>query len=124
MQLDNAGTKPFIIQCYDQVSRLLISVILELPEPNRHEKEAPATVVTVRELADHPEALAPDERDFAKRSDFVKKWQAGLLRSPEQLYDVGGDQITLFWDTDQDTQEIKFALKTRSLATVARIRTL
>ena len=86
--------------------------------------EAPANVVTVRELADHPEALAPDERDFAKRSDFVKKWQAGLLRSPEQLYDLRGDQITLFWDTDQDTQEIKFAPKTRSLATAARIRTL
>ena len=51
--------------------------------------------------------LAPDDRgNFARRSDFVKKWQAGILRSPEQLPDLSGDQITLRWDTDQDTQEI------------------
>jgi hypothetical protein len=36
----------------------------------------------------------------------VKRWRAGLLRSPEQLPDLSGDQMTLIWDTDQDTQEI------------------
>ena len=36
----------------------------------------------------------------------MKRWRAGLLRSPEQLPDLSGDQIILFWDADQDTQEI------------------
>ena len=62
---------------------------------------------TVDELAGHPEVLAPDEREnFARRSDFVERWQAVLLRSPEQLPDLSGDRITLFWDTDHDSQEI------------------
>ena len=43
---------------------------------------------------------------FSNRFDFVKKWQAGLLLSPEQLPDLSGDQITLFWAADHDTQEI------------------
>ena len=32
MRLDNAETKPFIMKYYDQISRLLISVIPELAE--------------------------------------------------------------------------------------------
>jgi hypothetical protein len=53
------------------------------------------------------EVLAPDERDnFARRADFVKRWRAGLLRSPEQLPDLSRDHITLLWDADLDTHEI------------------
>jgi hypothetical protein len=51
--------------------------------------------------------LTPNERDdFAKRSNFVKKWQAENLTSPEQLPDVRAKKFTLFWDNDRDTQEI------------------
>ena len=46
MRLDSTGTKAFIIKCYDQISRLLISFIPELAEHNRHEKRRlPLTTV-------------------------------------------------------------------------------
>jgi hypothetical protein len=51
-------------------------------------------------------ARAPDQRDdLAKRSDFVGRWTAGLLKSPEQLPDVKAKKFTHFWDTDHDTQK-------------------
>lgn len=59
--------------------------------PKCHEPLLFLIFETVDELANHPEALAPDEREnFARRSDFVKKWRAGILRSPEQLPDLKG----------------------------------
>ncbi|MBV8097805.1 MAG: hypothetical protein JOZ31_01475 [Verrucomicrobia bacterium] len=62
---------------------------------------------SVDELAGHPDALSPSEReDFAERTDFVDRWTAGLLKSPKQLPDVKAKKFTLFWDADHDTQGI------------------
>jgi hypothetical protein len=60
-----------------------------------------------------PPIVNPNERDdLAKRSDFVKKWRADRLTSPEQLPDVRAKKFTLFWDNDRDTEEI--IIRTRS----------
>jgi hypothetical protein len=81
--------------------------------PKCHEPVLFLVFETVDELADHPEALTPNERDdLAKRSDFLKKWQAESLTSPEQLPDVRAKKFTLFWDNDRDTEEI--IIRTRS----------
>lgn len=74
--------------------------------PKCHEAILFFSFGSVDELAGQPEALSPGEReDFAARSDFVARWNAGLLKSPEELPDLSGTRITLIWDPDQDTQD-------------------
>ena len=82
--------------------------------PKCHEPVLFLVFESVDELADHPEALAPSEREnFARRSDFVSRWRAGLLKSPEQLPELSEDPITLFWDADPDTDEITIRTEDR-----------
>jgi hypothetical protein len=75
--------------------------------PNCQEPILLLTFEIVDELAEHPEVLLPTEREaFAQRSEFVKRWRDACLKSPDQLPDLSGDEITLSWDVDPETKEI------------------
>jgi hypothetical protein len=112
--LDPWKTAPFICwKCSNEYlgSQLaegeLFDYGIERDCPNCQEPILLLTFETVDELAQHPDALAPGEREaFAERSNFVQRWRGRMLKSPDQLPDLRDDEITLLWDVDSETEEI------------------
>ncbi len=74
--------------------------------PECHEPVLYLAFEAVDELLEHWDELDPEtQQEVARRSDFVNRWSAEKLKSPDQLPDLDGDEITLLWDEDSENQQ-------------------